>query len=81
MGFRLVHKLSYLAFEKFSSIFLVRVPPYGEKKAKNFYHPDMAIHTPIESICRVHSFYVVFKYVSSETEPKKSKNLSWVIYF
>ena len=80
MGFRLVHKLSYLAFEKFSSFFLVRVP-YGEKKAKNFYHPDMAIHTPIESICRVHSLYVVFKYVSSETEPKNSKNRSWVINF
>jgi hypothetical protein len=81
MGFRLVHKLSYLAFEKFSSFFWLGAPPYSEKNAKNFYHPYMTIHTPIESLCWVCSKYVAFKYVSSDTLPKNSKNRSWVIYF
>jgi len=36
MGYRLVHKLSYLDEKKFLSIFSIRGDPY-QKKVKNFF--------------------------------------------
>ena len=39
--------------------FLVRVPPFIQKNEKKNFHPDMAIHTPIESPYRVYSKHVV----------------------
>ena len=41
-----------------------------KKKAKNFFLPDMTIHTPIESPCRVDPRYVDFKNVFCYFRPK-----------
>jgi hypothetical protein len=35
--------------KKFSTIFLVRVPTVWQKWTKIFSHPNMTIHTPIDS--------------------------------
>jgi hypothetical protein len=39
--------------QKIFDFFLVRVPPYSENRVKIFSLPDMTIHTPLDSPCRV----------------------------
>jgi len=56
----MVYELSYLDAKKNFEFFLVRVPPYVEKLTKIFFYPNMTIHTPLDSPCRVYKKSVVF---------------------
>ncbi len=42
-----------------------------EKIDQNFFYPDITIHTPIESPCRVYSKYIVFGNIYSDVWSKK----------
>jgi hypothetical protein len=68
-----VYKLVFFEKRNFC-FFLVRVPPYGEKKRKIFFYQYMAIHTPIESPGRVDKNYAVFKIIYGVIRPIKAKN-------
>jgi hypothetical protein len=48
--------------------------PLWTKMSQNFSHPDITIHTPIESPCRVDKKYAVSKFFLSDFWPKKPKN-------
>ena len=78
-----MYELSFLK-KKIFNFFLVRVPPFIQKSEKKNVHPDMTIHTPIESPYRVHSKHVVFKIIylkSGSKSDQKCRNSQKLVNF
>jgi hypothetical protein len=46
-------KVPLSILKKFSTFFIVRVPPFSENWVKFFSHQNIKIYTPIDSPCRV----------------------------
>ena len=62
-----------LAVKKYFEFFLAKGPPIWSKLTKIFLHPNIAIQTPIDSLCRVDKKCVVFKNFTVISGPKSPK--------